>query len=122
MINRAKFLCSAVLGAALMASTMGVGPANAVFVSIGVDADGAGGGFAPVSIASGANTVVSTAPGTVINGFSIDVTAAGNPPLFDAPSARKQYSCRAPFARRSSFHRSFGYLCDGARHYVDRVI
>ena len=81
MINRAKFLCSAVLGAALMASTMGVGPANAVFVSIGVDADGAGGGFAPVSIASGANTVVSTAPGTVVNGFSVDVQAAGNPPL-----------------------------------------
>ena len=47
MIKRAKFLCSAVLGAALMASTMGVGPANAVFVSIGVDADGAGGGGIP---------------------------------------------------------------------------
>ena len=59
----------------------GCGPANAVFVSIGVDADGAGGVFAPVSIASGANTVVSTAPGTVINGFSVDVQAAGNPPL-----------------------------------------
>ena len=36
-----------------------------------------------MAIASGVNTVVNTAPGTVINGFEFDVRAAGNPPLFD---------------------------------------
>ena len=67
------------LAAAGFIGAMGIERANAVLVSIGLD-DGPG-GLPITTVATGLNVAASTPPGTVFNGFSVNVTAAGNPPL-----------------------------------------